>query len=159
MWKGHSLAFGSAAPIGGGTVKQHPSLQARQYKGMILSFNQDISAAGIRVHPAAYLFNLYRRSPEPLEDARYQSLLSESKLFLASDNAELKAYLERLVPRKAKNDVLFLLEHGKWKPADELISRVGDMLEGNEGGVHFPRRAGRGLPRHPAPGPVRDGSR
>lgn len=119
-------------PIGGGTVKQHPSLQAQKYKGMILSFNQSITDAGVRLHPSAYLCNLYRRSPEPLEDARYRPILSESKLFLADDNAELKAYLERLVPRKAKNDVLFLLEHGKWRPADELISKVGAMLDGNE---------------------------
>ena len=120
------------SPIGGGTVKQHPNLQARQYKGMILRFNQDILEKGVQLHPSAYLFNLYRRDPEPLEDARYQDLLSESRLFLANDAAPLKAYLERLVPRKAKNDILFLLEHGKWRPADELISRVGSMLEGNE---------------------------
>ncbi|MCR4296777.1 MAG: DUF2075 domain-containing protein, partial [Elusimicrobia bacterium] len=120
------------SPIGGGTVKQHPNLQARQYKGMILRFNQDIVENDIRLHPSAYLFNLYRRDPEPLEDARYQPLLAESRLFLANDVAPFKAYLERLVPRKAKNDILFLLEHGKWRPADELISRVGSMLEGNE---------------------------
>ncbi len=120
------------SPIGGGTVKQHPCLQAAQYKGMILRFNEDIVSQGVQLHPSAYLFNLYRRSPEPLEDARYASLLSDSRLFLADDNASLKAHLEALVPRKAKNDILFLLEHGKWRPADELISRVGAMLDGNE---------------------------
>lgn len=119
-------------PIGGGTVKQHPALQAQKYKGMILSFNQSLSDAGVSLHPSAYLCNLYRRSPEPLEDARYGSILADSRLFLADDNAALKAYLERLVPRKAKNDILFLLEHGKWRPADELISKVGAMLDGNE---------------------------
>src|ERR1039458_93741 len=30
------------SPIAGGSIKQHPSLQARQYKGMIMRFNQDI---------------------------------------------------------------------------------------------------------------------
>lgn len=39
-------------------------------------------------------------------------VLTESKLFLADDNAALRAYIERLVPRKAKSDILFLLEHG-----------------------------------------------
>ncbi len=90
------------SPIGGGTVKQHPSLQAQKYKGMILSFNQDIVSAGVQLHPSAYLCNLYRRSPEPLEDARYGSILSDSRLFLADDNAALKAYLERLAERRAK---------------------------------------------------------
>lgn len=120
------------APIGGGTVKQHPCLQARQYKGMILRFNQDILEKDIRLHPSAYLFNLYRREPEPLEDARYRDLLAESCLFLADDNARLRAHLEALVPRKAQNDILFLLEHGRWRPTDELISRVDRMLAGNE---------------------------
>src|SRR3989338_4769330 len=78
------------SPIGGGTVKQHPNLQARQYKGMILRFNQDILEKGVQLPPSAYLFNLYRRDPEPLEDARYQDLLSESRLFLANDAAQLK---------------------------------------------------------------------
>jgi hypothetical protein len=116
------------APLGGGMVKQHPNLQARQYKGMILRFNEDIVKQDVRLHPSAYLFNLYRRTPEPLEDARYKDLLAESKLFLANDVEGLKAYLAELVPYKAKNDVLFLLEHGKWRPADELIARVGGML-------------------------------
>jgi hypothetical protein len=64
------------SPIAGGKIKQHPSLQARQYKGMILRFNEDIPKHGVRLHPSAYLFNLYRRDPEPLEDARYQDLLA-----------------------------------------------------------------------------------
>ena len=120
------------APLGGGTIKQHPNLQARQYKGMILRFNEDIVQKGVQLHSSAYLFNLYRREPEPLEDTRYQDLLAESRLFLANDASEFKTYLEELVPRKAVNDVLFLLEHGKWRPADELIARVGSMLDGNE---------------------------
>ncbi len=120
------------APLGGGAVTQHPNHQARKYKGMILRFNEDVSKAGIRLHPSAYLFNLYRRSPEPLEDARYKDLFQDSRLFMADDALELKLYLERLVPRKAKNDVFFILENGRWRPTDELISRVDSMLAGNE---------------------------
>jgi hypothetical protein len=37
---------------------------------MILRFNEDIVKQGAALHPSAYLFNLYRREPEPLEDAR-----------------------------------------------------------------------------------------
>ena len=120
------------APLGGGIVKQHPNLQARQYKGMIMRFNEDIVERDIQLHPSAYLFNLYRRDPEPLEDARYKDLLAESRLFLANDVTQLKNYLEELIPKKSTNDVLFLLEHGKWRPADELIARVDSMLAGNE---------------------------
>jgi DUF2075 family protein len=121
------------APYGGGDgkIKQHPSLQAHKYKVMIVSFNQDIAEKGVQMHPAAYLFNLKRRDPEPLEDARYSELLLKSKLFLADDVAKLKAYFETLVPHKSKNDVLFLLDQGRWRPADELITRVESMLEGN----------------------------
>ena len=50
---------------------------------MILRFNEDIVKQGVALHPSAYLFNLYRREPEPLEDARYSELLAESRLFLA----------------------------------------------------------------------------
>jgi DUF2075 family protein len=120
------------APVGGGKIKQHPSLQARQYKGMIMRFNQDILEKGVQMHPSAYLFNLRRRTPEPLEDKRYESLLAESRLFLADDVSMLRHYFEELIPKKATNDVLFLLDQGRWRPADELISRVESMLEGNE---------------------------
>ncbi len=120
------------APVGGGKIKQHPSLQARQYKGMIMRFNQDILEKGVQMHPSAYLFNLRRRTPEPLEDKRYENLLAESRLFLADDVSMLRHYFEELIPKKATNDVLFLLDQGRWRPADELISRVESMLEGNE---------------------------
>jgi hypothetical protein len=75
---------------------------------MILRFNEDIVKQGVALHPSAYLFNLYRREPEPLEDARYSDLPAESRLFLADDVAQFKTYLEELVPHKAKNDVLCL---------------------------------------------------
>lgn len=120
------------SPIGGGTEKQHPCLQARVYKGTIVRFNQDIVEKGIHLHPSAYLFNLHRRNPEPLEDARYQDLLAESRLFLADDVSKLRSYFEELIPKKAKNDVLFILDQGRWRPSDELISKVDSMLEGNE---------------------------
>jgi uncharacterized protein len=120
------------APLGGGILRQHPSLQARQYKGLIIRFNQDIVEKGVRLHPSAYLFNLRRRNPEPLEDNRYKELLAESNLFLADDVTKLRQYFEELIPKKATNDVLFLLDQGRWRPADELISRVESMLEGNE---------------------------
>lgn len=120
------------SPIGGGTEKLHPSHQARQYKCMIMRFNQDIVEKDVRLHPSAYLFNLSRRHPEPLEDARYKDLLAESPLFVADDVPQLKKYIETHVPAKSKNDVLFLLDQGKWRPSDELITRVESMLEGNE---------------------------
>jgi DUF2075 family protein len=119
------------APLGGDRLKQHPCLQAYQYKVQIVNFNQDINDNSIQMHPSAYLFNLWRRDPEPLEDARYSDLLNQSRLFLADDVNGLRDYFESLTPQKPKNDVLFLLDHGRWRPADELISRVESMLQGN----------------------------
>jgi len=119
------------APIGGDRLKQHPCLQAQQYKVQIVNFNQDIKEHAIEMHPSAYLFNLRRRDPEPLEDARYSDLLGQSRLFLADDVGVLRLYFESLIPQKPKSDVLFLLDQGRWRPADELIGRVESMLEGN----------------------------
>jgi DUF2075 family protein len=120
------------SPIGGGTEKLHPCHQARQYKGMIMRFNQDIQEKGVQLHPSAYLFNLSRRSPEPLEDVRYKDILAESPLFVADDVSKLKSYIEAHVPKKSKNDILFLLDNGIWRPSSELISHVESMLNGNE---------------------------
>lgn len=120
------------APVGGGQIKEHPSLQANKYKGLILKFNQDVVEQGIGLHPAAYLFNLHRRTPEPLEDSRYQHILQESKLFLAGDVEQLRTWMEATVPKKPKKNVLFLLENGKLRPSNELIHSVSKMLDGND---------------------------
>lgn len=120
------------APVGGGKLTEHPSLQARKYKGLILRFNQDVVDRGVGLDPVAYLFNLHRRNPEPLEDARYQGVLNDATLFLADDTEKLRQRIEKIVPKKAKQDLLFILERGRLRPADGLIDRVSSMLEGNE---------------------------
>ena len=120
------------APYGGGKVKEHPCVQARKYRGLILRFNEDIKEKNIHLHSAAYLFNLHRRNPEPLEDARYQDVLSQSRLFLADDALKLRKFIEEVVPHRCKQDVLFFIENGRMRPTDELITHVSSMLEGNE---------------------------
>lgn len=120
------------APYGGGRVKEHPCLQAKHYRVLVQRFNQDVEEQGIVLHSGAYLFNLHRRTPEPLEDARYQDLLTDSRLFLAGDTTELKAYFETHIPRKPQKNVLFYLDQGRWRPAEALLRRVDAMLKGNE---------------------------
>lgn len=120
------------SPVAGGKIDQHPCVQARKYKGQILRFNQDLRDEKIGLHSAAYLFHLRRRQPEPLEDIRYKHVLAEAKLFLADDVANLRQYIEKVVPLKPKRDVIFLIENGRMLPTDELIGRVSSMLEGND---------------------------
>jgi len=120
------------SPYGGGRLAQHPCLQARKYKGLILRFNADIRDHGIDIQSAAYLFNLARRHPEPLEDPRYRHIIDESRLFLADDADELSRFIEKHVRYRSRHDVLFLLEKGRVIPAPALIERVARMLDGNE---------------------------
>jgi DUF2075 family protein len=120
------------APVGRGKLTQHPCEQARRYRGMILRFNEDVRTSGMGLLSAAYLFNLHRRTPEPLEDPRYRDIIDDSQLFLANDVPNLCAFLEKHVRLKPSRDVLYLLENGKLVPAPALIERVGSMLEGNE---------------------------
>lgn len=120
------------APVGGGKRIQHPCEQARRYKGLILRFNESVREEGIALHAAAYLFNLHRRSPEPLEDRRYGDALDDARLFLADDAAALRAFLERHLRRPPRADVLFLIEKGRLAPAPALVDRVDAMLAGNE---------------------------
>ncbi len=120
------------SPYGGGSLAQHPCVQARKYKGLIRRFNADIAEKGVGIHSAAYLFNLLRRHPEPLEDPRYRHILDDTSLFLADDTDALSAYIERYVRHRSRHDVLFLLEKGRLIPAPALIDRVASMLDGNE---------------------------
>lgn len=120
------------SPVAGGKITDHPCVQARRYKGLILRFNQDVKDQGIRLNSAAYLFNLHRRKPEPLENERYQEILDDSPLFLAEDVTRLRQYIEKIVPKRPKKDIIHFIENGRMRPTDELIGRVSSMLDGNE---------------------------
>ncbi|MBL9086617.1 MAG: DUF2075 domain-containing protein [Planctomycetia bacterium] len=120
------------APIGGGRERQHPCEQARRYKGLILRFNESVRNGGIGLQAAAYLFNLQRRSPEPLEDPRYRDALDDARLFLANDVAELRGFLERHLRFRPHVDAISLIDKGKLAPAPALVDRISSMLEGNE---------------------------
>jgi len=120
------------SPYGGGSLSQHPCVQARKYKGLILRFNADIAEKNIGIHSAAYLFNLVRRRPEPLEDPRYRHIIDDTHLFLADDADALARYIEKYVRHRSTEDVLYLLEKGRLIPAPALIERVASMLDGNE---------------------------
>jgi DUF2075 family protein len=120
------------APVGGGKLVQHPCEQARRYRAMLVRFNEDVRDSGMGLYSAAYLFNLHRRIPEPLEDPRYQEIIADSRLFLADDVPALRSFLETHLRHKPRRDLLFLLENGRITPAPALIERVGSMLAGNE---------------------------
>lgn len=116
----------------GRRFREHPCVQAKKYKGLILRFNEDFRQGGFDLQAAAYLFNLQRRNPEPLEDARYEQALAAARLFLAQDVSQLRDFLKSHVPAGPKQDVLSILERGRQSPTAELASRVSSMLEGNE---------------------------
>ena len=120
------------SPYGGGALAQHPCVQARKYKGLILRFNADIADKQVGIHSAAYLYNLERRRPEPLEDSRYRDIINDTHLFLADDADALSRYIEKYVRHRSRHDVLYLLEKGRLIPAPALIECVGKMLDGNE---------------------------
>lgn len=119
-------------PYGGGSLTQHPCVQARRYKGLILRFNADIADRNVGIQSAAYLFNLRRRQPEPLEDPRYRHIIDDTRLFLADDTDALARYIRKYVRHRSREDVLYLLEKGRLIPAPALIERVASMLDGNE---------------------------
>jgi DUF2075 family protein len=127
--EGEGLVF---SPLQGGKICEHPALQAKKYKDMILRFNEDVHKEDIGLHSAAYLFNLHRRAPEPLEAERYQNILAEAKLFLANDAERFRDHIESVVSKRPKKNIVQILENGKLRPTDELIYRVSSMLEGNE---------------------------
>jgi len=120
------------SPYGGGSLSQHPCVQARKYKGLILRFNADIAEKGVGIHSAAYLFNLFRRRPEPLEDPRYRHIIDDTHLYLADDADALSRSIEKYVRHRSRHDVLYLLEKGRLIPAPALIECIGSMLDGNE---------------------------
>lgn len=109
----------------------HPSVQALGYREMVLAFNEDVERLGIDVQACAYLHNLRKRSPEPLECAQYAQALAQAPAFFVSERRALREHLARLVPLPSRTDVIHAFEHGRMRPTRQLIDAVDGMLSGN----------------------------
>ncbi len=118
--------------LGGGRQETiHPSYQAFSYRQFLMDMNEAIYSGDIRGHSCAYLHNYHRRSPEPLEEARYQPLIRQAPLFLADDGRKLQAFLRKYVGRGRGMDLLYHIEHGRIRPSRKLIDHVIGLFEGN----------------------------
>lgn len=109
----------------------HPSYQALRYKDFMSDFNESIYSGSISAHSCAYLHNYPIKDPEPLLDARYESIVRQSPIYFRDDQSKLEDFLAKYVKHGKGMEILYEIVNGKIKPSKKLIDHVSGMFEGN----------------------------
>ena len=136
QWQAAKLsdAYGMVESFTGGAnrVVQHPSNQALNYKNFIGDFNQNVSEGIVTAYSCAYLHNYSANDDDPLQDARYAEIISESPLFLRESQSDLEQYLSDHVGNGEGMRTIDLIESGKIKPSKKLVDYVSSIMSGNQ---------------------------
>lgn len=110
----------------------HPSQQILAYCQLITNFNLTVREEDIRLRPCAFLHNYVADSRNPLEDARYTTLIEKAPLFYMHDRQKIGAFIRRFIKRPAERDIFTIIDHGRLCPSKALQDAVAGLLAGNE---------------------------
>ncbi len=113
-------------------VVTHPSYQAARYKDFVSDFNETIFSGSVKAYSCAYLHNYELKDPEPLLEARYEKVLSNTPIYFRDDQAKLQDFLKKYVNKGKGMDILYEINNGKIRPSKKLIDHVASMFEGNQ---------------------------
>ena len=116
---------------GGNKIVTHPSYQAYSYSVFLSNYSADIESKKIGLQPCAYLHNFKDSYREVIKDSIYQEWIEEAPVFLKTDSDEFKAYVKKLITKKAANgDLLYKIENGRIRPTKALQDTLTDMVKG-----------------------------
>ncbi|TWW10117.1 hypothetical protein E3A20_07740, partial [Planctomyces bekefii] len=107
----------------------HPSYQAWSYCSLLRNFNETVYQEDIQLKPCAYLHN-YEEDPVIKNDF-YQFYLEQAPVFLKTDSAQLRSFIEKYIKYGDKKDTMYRIESGKIHPSKSLADSVAKMMKGN----------------------------
>lgn len=110
----------------------HPSWQAYSYAATIEHFNSAVEKENINIQSLAFLHNYKQAYLDDLTDDIYEDSIKLSPVFIESDYAKLRTFIEKYIKVPSKKDLLYEIENGKIKPTKLLVDAVGKMLNNNE---------------------------
>ena len=109
----------------------HPSYQAYSYAKIIENFNEAVYKQDIRLYPCAYLHNYLEKNRSHIENDLYKEAVSVAPVYLQEDVGKLQGFIKAYIKKKAGNDLLMTIDHGKLKPAKALQDAMTSMIKGN----------------------------
>ncbi len=118
--------------VGGGNHRVvHPSYQAWSYAQLITDYNQEVQDREIHLSPCACLHNYIRHANDPLDAEQYRPYLEEAPAYTKGQLTDLRNFIKASIKKGDKEEVLYLVEHGKIRPSKSLQNVIGSMLQGN----------------------------
>jgi len=109
----------------------HPCYQAYSYAKIIENFNEEVYRQKIGMRPCAYLHNYREENRSHIDNEFYQDAISFAPVFLERDTENLRTFIKKYVKKKANEDLLMKIDHGKLKPTKALQDSLASMLKGN----------------------------
>ncbi len=118
--------------VGGGNHRVvHPSYQAWSYAQLIRDYNQEVQDRRIKLSPCACLHNYIRHGNDPLDAEWYREYLDEAPAYTKGQLDLLRGFIKKSIQKGDRKEVLYLIDHGKIRPAKSLQDAIGSMLKGN----------------------------
>jgi DUF2075 family protein len=107
----------------------HPSYQAWSYCSLLRNFNETVYQEDIQLKPCAYLHNY--EEDHVIKNDFYQFYLEQAPVFLKTDSAQLRSFIEKYIKYGDKKDTMYRIESGKIRPSKSLADSVAKMMKGN----------------------------
>jgi DUF2075 family protein/molybdopterin biosynthesis enzyme MoaB len=107
----------------------HPSYQAWSYCSLLRNFNETVYQEDIQLKPCAYLHNY--EEDHVIKNGFYQFYLEQAPVFLKTDSAQLRSFIEKYIKYGDKKDTMYRIESGKIRPSKSLADSVAKMMKGN----------------------------
>jgi hypothetical protein len=108
----------------------HPSYQAWSYCSLLKNFNETVYQEDIQLKPCAYLHNY--QEDNVIKNSFYQFYLNEAPVFLKTDSAKLRSFIEKYIKYGDNKNTMLRIESGKIRPSKNLADSVVKMMKGNK---------------------------
>ena len=96
----------------------HPSYQAWTYACLLEDYNEAVTKEDISLQPCAYLHNY--EDDGVINNDFYGVYIKKAPIFLGNGGRDLRDFIKRFVKYGDKNKVMYMIDHGKIKPSNNL---------------------------------------
>lgn len=114
----------------GGKEHAHPCEQAFDYAETLRGYHSAFAQDEVVAAPAAWCHELRPPHDAPLRDPRFGPLLAHSPLFVAGEEAALRAFVGERVGGGGGREVMARLRSGAFRPSEQVVASLQDTLEG-----------------------------
>lgn len=109
----------------------HPSYQAQNYAGQLLSFNEYVQNEKLNIKTCSYCHNLDEGYKHIMEYVSLFPFIKDSPSFLEDDGEKLKSFIEKYVSKRC-HEILYKISSSRTIPSDEFSKLIKEALKENQ---------------------------